>query len=377
MIATGFTARLKGDRVIWFIVALLCLFSILSVYSSTKTLAYRVKGGDTEFYLLKQLIMIGGGLALMYIAHLVNYMNYAKLSRVALYATVPLLVVTMFSGRINDAARWVQLPGLDLTFQTSDLAKLALVLFVARQLSLTQESIKENSRDFWQIFLPVLGVCALIAPSNLSTAAILFLTSVMLMFIGRVAMRNLWYTLLIALGFFAVLVLLGNAFPDYIRLETWASRVQDFLYGTNVENMRQIEGAKIAIAKGGFFGVGPGNGTQANYVVHAYSDFIYCIIIEEFGLLGGLVILLLYLGLLFRAVRMVTRNPKAFGAMLALGLSLMLVLQALAHMAVNVNLVPVTGQTLPLISLGGTSLILTCLSLGIILSVSKHLEVES
>jgi len=287
---------------------------------------------------------------------------------------VPLLAFTLFNGvQIREARRWVELPIIGLSFQPSDIAKLALMLYVARTMSLMHQGA---IKSIWIVFLPILVVCGLIAPSDLSTALIIFLTSLIVMFIGSVNKSNMWYLFLLGVGIFSALILMADAFPDLIRLDTWTSRIEQFISGENTSNPTQIEQAKIAIAKGGFFGVGPGNGAQADNIAHAYSDFIFVIIIEEYGLFGALIVMGLYLGLLMRCVRMVTRNPKRFGSLLALGLCIMLVLQAFAHMAVNVNLLPVTGLTLPLISLGGTSLILTCVSLGIILSVSRYLEAD-
>lgn len=379
-ITTGLYARFKGDSVIWGIVMVLSMFSLLLIYSSTETLAFRKQSGDTEFYLIKQFIFLVSGLSLMYLFHLVNYMRYSKLAIIGLLSTIPLLLFTLMIGsNINDASRWISIPFVGLSFQTSDLAKLTLILYVAKQLSSMQEKgINAAVGNFWAVFIPIIVVCGLIAPANLSTAAIIFATCLALMFIGRIHMQNMWYLLLMAVGLFAAMVVLGDIFPESVRIDTWIARLRNFFLESGDESgLTQVNQAKIAISKGGLFGAGPGNSSQANFLTHAYSDYVYSVVFEEYGLFGALVILMLYLGLLYRCVRMVTKSPKAFGSLLALGLCLMLVLQALAHMAVNVNLVPVTGLTLPLISLGGTSLLFTCISIGIILSVSKNIELSN
>jgi cell division protein FtsW len=379
-ITTSISSRLKGDRYIWTIVALLSLVSMLMIYSATETLAYRQQKGDTEYYLIKQIGILGVSLAVMYVCHRIPYMRYARLAMPGLLISVLLLLVTLFSGlNLNSARRWLEVPLINLSFQTSDLAKLGLIIYLAWALSQQQEKKGSGSvtdASFWRIFGPVLLVCGLIAPANLSTAGILFITCFLLMVIGQIELRYLGYVALAALGFFSIMILLGEVFPGMIRLETWISRVKNFVSLADPDVRYQVEQAKIAISKGGLFGVGPGNGTQSSFVPHAYSDYIYCIIIEEFGLFGGFFVLFLYFGLLMRSVRLVTLSNRAFGSLLAIGLSLMLVIQALANMAVSVHIIPVTGLTLPLISLGGTSLVFTCMSLGIILSVSQFIENE-
>jgi cell division protein FtsW len=379
-IITSISSRLKGDRYIWTIVALLSLVSMLMIYSATETLAYRQQKGDTEYYLIKQIGILGVSLAVMYVCHRVPYMRYARMAVPGMVISVLLLLVTLFSGlNLNSARRWLEVPLINLSFQTSDLAKLGLIIYLAKVLSQQQEKPGSGSvtdASFWRIFGPVLLTCGLIAPANLSTAIILFATCFLLMVIGQIEMRYLGYVAMATIGFFAVLILVGEVFPSIIRLETWISRVKNFVSLSDPDVRYQVEQAKIAISKGGLFGVGPGNGTQSSFVPHAYSDYIYCIIIEEFGLFGGFAVLFLYFGLLMRSVRLVTLSNRAFGSLLAIGLSLMLVIQALANMAVSVHIIPVTGLTLPLISLGGTSLVFTCMSLGIILSVSQFIENE-
>lgn len=365
--------RLKGDKYIWAIVALLSLFSLLLVYSSTGNLAYRYRQGNTEFYLFWQFSLLASGIILMYITYMMHYTRFSRVGPILLAISVPLLIYTLaFGVDLNDAKRWILLPILNITFQTSDLAKLALIIYVARAISGKQEYIKDFNSAFIPIILPVVVVCGLIAPADLSSSILLFVTCTLLMFIGRVDMKFIAIMVLFGIVLFAFLIILGKFFPDYIRVETWVSRTQDFI--TNKEGSFQIQQAKIAISEGGLFGVGPGNSFQKYHTPHAYSDLIYSIIIAEYGLIGGLVVLSLYVALFLRCVRLVTRSPKAFGAMLAMGLSLSLVIQALVNMAVPVHLVPVTGVTLPMISMGGSSLWFTCIMLGMILSVSKNIE---
>ncbi|MGB0982810.1 MAG: FtsW/RodA/SpoVE family cell cycle protein [Saprospiraceae bacterium] len=367
--------QLKGDRVIWMVTLLLALFSLLIVYSATGILAYKYQGGNTEYYLLKQLGMLGFGGFILYLGYLMHYKRYNLAAPYLLVVAGVLLFYTLFFGTdINQARRWIELPVIGITFQTSDFAKIALILYVARAISAKQEYIKSYKEAFLPIIVPVLVICALIAPADLSSAALLFFTCLMLMFMGRVDAKYIGLLLVMGVVVFAFLIMVGKAFPEFIRSETWANRLGAFVNAENEEYMLHVNQSKIAIARGGVFGVGPGNSIQRNYLPHPYSDFIYSIIIEEYGLFGGLAIMMLYLTLFIRCVRLVTRSPKAFGAMLALGLSLILTLQALANMAVAVHLVPVTGLTLPLVSMGGTSTIFTCVAIGMILSVSKHIE---
>lgn len=366
-------AELRGDRAIWMIVAILALFSILAVYSATGTIAHRVKGGNTEFYLFKQVLMIAGGLVLTYIAYMVHYAKYKALAPYLILIAVPLLIYTiLFGAEINDARRWIEVPVFAFTIQTSEFAKLALMIYVAKEISKRKDYIKDFNTAFLPIIVPVLLVCGLIAPADLSTAILLFITTILMMFMGRVATRYIMLLLFLGVVVFSFLIIIGNFFPEVVRVETWISRMREFIHGTG--DSYQVDHSMIAIANGGVFGQGPGNSVLRNYLPAPYSDFIYATIIEEYGLIGGFLILILYVFLFTRTVRLVTRSPKTFGAMLALGVSLMLVLQALANIAVSVNLVPVTGLTLPLVSMGGTSLIFSSICFGIILSVSRYIE---
>jgi len=368
----------KGDKIIWLVVIILSVFSILAVYSSTGTLAYKNQEGNTEYYMFKHLIIVLFGFLLMYLAHLVKYTYFSKIFQIALWIAIPLLFLTLIVGvNLNEAKRVLPLP-FGLTFQTSDLAKLTLIMYLARELTKRQEVIKDFKSAFIPIIIPVLIVCALILPANFSTAAILFSTSLVLMFIGRVNIRHILAMIglgIIAMTFLLMMVkvspaLMHKVFP---RAETWMSRIENFGEGES-EDDYQVEQAKIAIAGGGLFGKMPGNSEQRNFLPHPYSDFIYAIIIEEYGLIGGVLVMVLYLILLYRAIKIVSKIPRNFGAFLTIGVAFSLVFQAMINMGVAVHLLPVTGQTLPFVSMGGTSIWFTSISIGIILSVSKEVE---
>jgi len=367
--------RTKGDKFIWIIVILLSVFSMLAVYSSTGTIAYRYHGGNTLYYFSKHFFILVFGFFLMFVAHKVNYKYYSRIAQVLFYITIPLLIITMFAGvEINDARRWLTLPIIDMSFQTSDLAKLALIMNLARDLSKKQKTIKDFRTGFLPVMLPPLIICGLIMPSNLSTAAILFATCLLLMFIGRISLKYMAITLGSALVLGAIIVFLAMHTSFHARVDTWISRVQDFK-GHN-KGTYQVQQAKIAISGGGFFGKGPGNSSQRNFLPDPFSDFIYAIICEEYGLFGGAILIFLYLMLLLRSIRIFGKTPNAFGAFLAVGLSFSLVIQAMINMAVVVNLLPVTGVTLPFVSMGGTSIWFSSFAMGIILSVSANVEQE-
>ncbi len=365
--------NLKGDRSIWLIVLLLSLFSLMIVYSTSGSFVYKYNTTfGTEYYLVRQMAFIGAGMFLMYTAYRLHYMVYAKLAPILMVIAVPLMLYTaLFAPEVNDASRWIKIPILELTFQTSDFARIALILWVARALALKQDYIKSFKDAFLPIIAPIVLFSAMIAPSNLSTAALLFLTCFLMMFIGRISLKYVFLLMLLGALVFGGIFVLGQHFPEHFRVETWMSRINAFLYS---DGSYQAIQSKIAIAEGGLFGVGPGNSVQRNFLPYAYADFIYAIICEEYGFFGGIILLFIYLWLLIRAISLVTRCPKTFGAMLAIGLTLNIVITAFANMAVSVKLVPTTGLTLPLISMGGTSFLFTCLSLGIILSVSRYVE---
>lgn len=391
--ANNLLDKTKGDKVIWALVVLLTLVSLLAVYSATGSLAYKNYRGNTEIYLFKQIGFILVGIMAIYFAHLINYTFYSRAAKIIFLLSLPLLFYTLFFGvKMNEGSRWIRLPLINMTMQTSDLARLALFMYLARQISRKQEVIKDFKKGFLPIIAPVIITCMLIAPANLSTALLLGASCLMLMFIGRVSTKHI--LLVIGVAMIPILFLIsaavlrhGKADNEEVvvkktgtltgRVDTWIARVEGFIYGGKdaVDNdAYQVNQAKIAIAKGGMFGVGPGNSSTRDYLPQAYNDFIYAIIIEEYGLVGGAFIMFIYLVFLYRCIRIYKRCPYAFGAFLALGLSFTLAIQAVANMAVTVNLFPVTGVTLPLVSMGGTSFIFTCIAIGIILSVARNVE---
>ena len=372
-IANRISAELKGDRVIWSIVAILAFCSVLAVYSSSSTIAFQNKGGNTEYYLLKQIFILSIGLLITYTCYLIHYKRFNTWAPYMLAVIVPLLLFTLFFGvNVNNASRWIMLPGIGMTFQTSDLAKIALITYVARSISSKQDYISDFQSAFMPIIIPVILVFMLIAPADLSTASILCVTCLIMMFIGRVAMKYIFLLIFCGLVAFAAMIVIGKAVPQFGgRIDTWSARLRNYNEGKDYE---QVKLSKMAIAKGGIIGNGPGNSVQKNYLPMAYTDYVYAVIIEEYGLVGAILMMSLFLMLFFRVVRLVTIGEKTFPAMLAIGLTLILVIQALANMAVAVDLVPVMGLPMPMVSMGGTSLLFSCVALGMILSVSKHIE---
>jgi len=374
-----------GDRIIWAVIIVLSLYSLLSVYSTSGILVFRNPGSSPIYYVFRHGILLMVGLCMVYLTHLVPYRYFSRLSQILVIFVIPLLIATLIIGEdVNQANRRLEVLGF--TFQTSDLAKLALIMYVARMLSQKQNEITDFKKAFLPMIIPVVIICMLIMPEDLSTAFILMATCVILMFIGRIRKRYLVLACLagiIVIGsYIGIVVLINNetrvpasnetSVPasNETRVPTWTKRWRIFI--NKESEPYQVEQAKIAVASGGFLGKFPGNSTQRNFLPHSYSDYIYAVIIEEYGLiLGGIPILLLYLILIYRAGVLVRKSTRTFQAFLAVGLALGLVLQAIVHMAVAVDLLPVTGQPLPLVSMGGTSRIMTCISLGIILSVSK------
>jgi cell division protein FtsW len=367
---------IQGDKVIWVLAIMLSVVSLLAIYSSTGSLAWLQRNGNTEYYLIKQLITVFLGLFFMFLVHRSNY-HYFSFSGIILFAiSIPLLIATLIWGPvINGARRYLlfHLPLIgEITFQTSDLAKLALIMYLARFLAKKQHVI-ENSRSFLFAIIPVLIMCGLIFPMNLSTALLMFVGSLGLLYIGRVRIRHL--SILSGSAIAGVLILLSVAAikPELLpRVDTWNKRIISFF--DDKEEDYQVVQSKTAIAKGGLARLAPGQSTQRNYLPHAYSDYVYAIIVEEYGLLGGALILLMFIIILFRSIKIARLCSKSFGSYLVIGISFMMVFQALVNMAVAVDLLPVTGQTLPFISMGGTSYWFSCIGIGMILSVSRSIE---
>ncbi len=375
---------IKGDHTIWVIIVFLALVSLLTVYSATGSLAYKTQGGNTTYFMFKQLGFLLVGISLIVVVHRIPYKYFIIFSLPVLYFSIFMLAITLISGQnLNEASRWFTVPGIGLSFQPSELAKLALIVYVARVLAQHQKEDGPTHGAFWPIMIHTGIVCLLIFPENLSTSLLLAGMVMLMMFLGRVPFKNLFFTGLSGAAIITlVLVLAMNDVVLIDRAETWAARVENFMddgnddanfeYGSDY----QITQSKIAIATGGLLGKGPGNSEQRNFLPHPYSDFIYAIIAEEFGLGGAFLVLAAYFFLLARIGILVKSSSRAFPAFMVLGLGLMLVTQAFVNMGVTVGIFPVTGQPLPLVSMGGTSILFTCLALGAILSVSRHNQEE-
>ncbi len=368
---------LKGDKVIWAIMFLLSLLSILVVYSAVVTLAHKFKQGNTEWYLFRHFIIIVCGFGIAFAFHKIKYTVFSKVAQVGFILSIPLLLYTLFAGvSAGGATRWIEIPGLGLTFQSSDIAKLMLIMYVARVLTVKAKELVDFKSVVKYLVVPIGIVCVLILPANFSTAALLFFNCLLLMFLGgihiKIILKIVGICALTGILFFTWIWVAPQTFPSK-RAVTWKARIENFTTGESSVNY-QSDQAKIAIATGGVIGKGPGHSTQRAFLPQASSDFIYAIIIEEYGLLAGFVILFLFMILLYRGVKIMRDNDKPFGSYMALGLTFSLVFQALVNMAVAVNLFPVTGQPLPLVSMGGTSIWFTMISIGIILSVSKSIE---
>jgi cell division protein FtsW len=371
----------QGDPVMWIIIVLLSVWGLVAVYSSTGALAYAKHGGSAEVYFFQQFAYLAIGFYVMLFIHSIHYKMFMKVAKLVLYISYVLLVLTLFVGaEINDAQRWLKIPFIGITFQTSEVAKVALIMYIASELAKKQDDIKDFKKGFLPILIHVGVTCLLIAPNNLSTALVLAATCIVVMFIGRASVKHILMVgapIIIALGLLALIV--ANTNDKYLkpfgRLLTWKHRIENYSNPVKDRDVTyQNDHAKIAIASGSWTGKGPGQSTERNFLPEAFSDFIYAIIVEEYGMAGGVIMLGLYLLFMFRALRIIFISPKAFGALVAVGLSFTLVMQALINMAVAVNLFPVTGLTLPLVSKGGTSIIITSFAFGMIMSVSRHVE---
>ncbi len=367
--------NIKGDRIIWAIAALLAIFSFLPVYSAASNLAYNGSGSSTFSYFIKHFVHLFLGFSIIYGVHKIPYRYFKGLSMVMIPVVLILLVITMLQGGTiggANASRWIRVPIVGLTFQPSTLAALVLMVYVARYLSKIKEeniTIKESILPLW---LPVFIVLALILPANFSTAALIFSMVILLTYVGGYPFKYL--SIIVGSGaiILSLFILTTMAFPNLMpnRVDTWNSRISSFVGSDVSQEDYQIEKAKIAIASGGVKGLGPGKSIQKNFLPQSSSDFIFAIIIEEYGLIGGMFLLILYLWLLFRIVIVAQKSDSVFGKLLAISVGIPIIFQALVNMGVAVQLFPVTGQTLPLISSGGTSIWVTCLALGIVLSVS-------
>ena len=367
----------RGDKVIWMVVAILTFMSLLTVYSASESVANRSYHGNNAFVLLRHAVMLMLGLACMFAASRLNYKRYSRLLLLLFWIAIPLLVYTLFFGQnLNHAQRVIGIAGV--TFQTSDLAKIALIGYLARVLTLRRDQLDNYKELGVRVMLPILVIVGLIFPENFSTAAMLFATSIVMMFLSKVKMKYIFAFIGVIVVAGGIFMLVSLAFAKDNRSVTWVNRIERFFSSSEEESDDtanfQVLQAKIAIAGGSVIGKGPGKSTQRNVLPHPYSDFIYAMVLEEYGLIGGVFVLALYLVLLFRATRIMLRAPQSFGGLLAMGLAFSLVMQALVNMGVAVGLFPVTGQPLPFVSMGGTSLLFTGMSIGIIISVTKEID---
>ena len=363
---------LKGDKVIWAIIILLSLFSVIIAYSSSSNLAYRLLDGDATPYLFKHLTILVFGIILIVYLQFFNFKYFSRLSQLGIYLSVLLLLITLLFGiSKGNASRWI------MGFQPSDFAKIVLVIYTSRVLVIKKNNIKNFKDGLLPVLWPVLLICGLILPADFSTAILLFIVCFVLIFVAGAKLAHLFFIICGAITVLAFLVLINQAFSGFLpRIDTWQKRISSYESGSVQDNF-QAEMAKRAVATGFLQGKGPGNGNVKNDLFSAQSDFVYSSSIEEFGsIIGGLGLMLLYLIILYRAIKIMTKTESKFGSYITFGLSFMLVFQALINMGVGVNLLPVTGQPMPLISMGGTSILFSCISIGVILNVSRSVYPE-
>lgn len=376
-----FLQNIKGDRTIWAIVALLAVFSFLPVYSASTNLVGVVGKGTTLGYLLKHAMLLLLGFVIIYATHKIPYRYFSGLSVLLVPVVIILLIYTLFQGKTIsgvNASRWIDIPFVGIGFQTSTLAGVIVMMYTARFLAKNKNKKIEFKESFLYLWIPVGLVLVFILPANFSTTAIIFAMVLVLVFLGGYPLKYIGLILGAGLLAFSLFILTAKAFPDTFkgtRIQTWVNRIENFSNPDEDSNY-QAEKAKLAIASGQLHGKGPGKSVQKNFLPQSSSDFIFAITVEEFGLGGGLILIALYLGLLFRIVIVANKTESVFGTLLALGVGIPIVFQALINMAVAVGLFPVTGQPLPLISTGGTSIWMTCFAIGIVLSVSAAREVD-
>lgn len=376
-----FINNIKGDRAIWLGIAILAFFSFMPIYSASTNLVYVVKSASSPTAILvKHAVLLILGFIILYMVHKIPYRYFSGGSVLMLPIVFVLLLFTLTQGKTiagANASRWINIPFVGIGFQTSTLAGLVLMTYVARYLAKNKEKEINFKESLWLLWLPVAGILGLILPANFSTTAILFAMILVLTFIGGYPIKYLMYIIGIGILSLTLFVLAAKAFPDAMpnRVDTWISRVENFS-DKNAEEAYQVEKAKIAIATGGLTGLGPGKSVQKNFLPQSSSDFIYAIIVEEFGMVGGVGVVIVYLFLLFRIIMVAKKAPTIFATLLVLGIGLPIIFRAMINIAVAINLLPVTGQTLPLISSGGTSIWMTCFAVGMILSVSSVKEAE-
>jgi len=368
---------LRGDRIIWIIIGAFAIFSMLAVYSASVSLAYKYQGGNTFYYFLKHGLILFISFIIIYFLHNRPYRVFLIWAQPLFLLSIPLLVITLaFGSNLNEASRWIEIPIIGLTIQTSDFAKIALIMYLSKLLAQKQKNdeIKQLKEGFRPLIIPILLTVALIFPANFSTAAMVFVVSLILLFIGQVKFVHIVSLVAIMLVFGFSFIFIGSHYMEHSRVATWKNRIEQFWNHDDVVDESknfQANQAKIAIATAGIMGKGPGNSTQKNILPHPYSDFIFAIIVEEYGLIGGILIIGFYLILIYRSIVIVKKSSSYFASFLTIGLILLITMQAFINIGVAVNLFPVTGQTLPLISMGGTSLIFTSSAIGMILSISR------
>ena len=374
--------NIKGDKPLWVVFILLASFSFLPVYSSASNLAYLYGDGNTFSYLFKHFIHLSLGFFLMYMVHKIPYRYFRGISILMIPIILVLLAYTIFQPSISDSItnsnRWIRIPIVGFGFQPSTLASIIILIYVARYLSKIKDKLITFSQSILPLWGPVFLTISLILPANFSTSAILFSMVMLLCFLGGYPLKYLMGILFSAVILFSIFILSVKAYPDLLpnRVDTWKSRIENFVDSKETKSNYQIEKAKIAIATGGITGLGPGKSVQKNFLPQSSSDFIFAIIVEEYGLIGGLTLIFLYLWFLFRVIIISNKSNSVFGSLLAIALGIPIVFQALVNMAVAVQLFPVTGQPLPLISSGGTSIWMTCLAIGIIQSVRIGSEIS-
>ena len=361
----------QGDRAIWTIILFLFLYSVASVYSASAQLAFRFEDSSPVYFLLKQTIFLLLSVSTIVVIHFIPYRFFSKISVWIWYFSIALLIFTLIWGMdVNDARRWIQIPG-GLTFQTSDFAKIALILYLSRILALKEKEINSIEGSLKKVFFPIVATCGLILPADLSTAALLFGVSMILVFLSKLKLKYIAIMMAIVVGFMFALFVLIKTNQSIGRFQTWNNRIESFSNPNSEENIQERH-SKIAVATGGLFGKGFGKSSQRNVLPHPYSDYIFAVIVEELGLIfGAIPLIALYLYLFLRARRIIKKATKKFGVYITSGLTILIVLQALSNMAVTTNIFPVTGQPLPFVSYGGTSILFTGIALGVILSVSR------
>jgi cell division protein FtsW len=366
-------SKIEGDKIIWLIALLLSVLSAITVYSASSNLGFNKGDGNILGMLGNHVFYLGSGFALMFLVHRLEYPTLGAIAKILLVPIIFLLAYTLVNGvNVGNASRWITIPFTDRTFQPSALAAVVLFTYIARYLAISSyEKLDDFMAHFWGLVIPIFLVTGLILPANFSTASLVFGVSLMILFVGHYPLKNLFKIGGIALGGFTLFLLLVFAFPNINnRVATWKSRIESFSSGSQEENY-QVTRAKMAIAEGYLTGKGPGKSNLKNFLPQSNSDFIYAVLVEELGTVTGIVTIFLYCLLLMRVLSIAKNAASPFGSLLVSGLGFSLLAQAFVNLSVAVNLIPVTGQTLPLVSAGGTSIWMTCLALGMILSVSR------